>query len=58
MKQKELLYFIHLLNTFVTIWKIFMLIINMTVIEIAINTMLIYPWKTIKKHMVDSLQPK
>ena len=35
-----------------------MLIINLTVIEIVINTMLLYPWKTIKKHMVDSLQRK
>ena len=35
-----------------------MLIINLTVIEIVMNTMLKYPWKTIKKHMVDSLQGK
>ena len=32
-----------------------MLIIILTVIEIVINTMLIYPCKTIKKHMVYSL---
>ena len=36
-----------------------MLIIDLTVIEIVINTMSIYPWKKHdKKHMVDSLQWK
>ena len=29
-----------------------MLIINLTVIEIVINTMLPYPWKKLKKHML------
>ena len=35
-----------------------MLLINLTVIEIVINTMFTYPWKNDKKHMVDSLQRK
>ena len=49
MKQKELLYCIHLSNKFVTIWKILMLLINLTVIEIVINTMFTYPWKNDQK---------
>ena len=40
MKQKEILKFVHLSNTFVTIRNILMLIINLTVSEIVINTML------------------
>ena len=49
MKQKELLSYINLSNTFVTIWKILMLIINLTVIDIVINTMFTYPWKNNEK---------